>query len=97
MEIIRLSRYFYNLDVFFLARQKFRDHGRLLDGIMNCDTQSTQISLNVSASTNQSFHASDKQDGVQTNVAWIGYIVRLSDGGKPIKIIASDKALEKLA
>lgn len=86
----------YKIDIVFLDRAKTNTL-KEGEGIRARDKQSAQISLNAGASTNLSFRANDVYYGEKISVAWTGYIVRLSAHGKPIKIVASSKVLEKLA
>jgi len=97
----------YNLDVFFLDHGKTREtvKGKMAAGkgykfvsTTQCrDKKSLQISLESMASTNLSFHAAVMDGKDELSVGWIGYIVRISAYGKPIKTVASNPALEKLA
>jgi hypothetical protein len=81
----------YNLDVFFLV------HSFKNDGVKWRDKKSEQISLPAGVSTNLKFHALDQIGKDKVIINWLGYIVRLSAYGKPIKMVASSRALEKLA
>lgn len=87
----------YNLDVSFLDRGK--KGLQLQESFQRRDNQSAQISLLSGTSTNLNFHASlehGKEEDVYS-VSWFGYIVRLSAYGKPLKILASSPALDRLA
>jgi len=87
----------FNLDVFFLDQCKFRKEGKAIDSLRARDKKSSQFPLLAGASTNLAFCASAMDDKTELEVGWTGYIVRLSAYDKPIKIVASSPALEKLA
>lgn len=84
----------YDLDIFFVAVKNKDAYSK---GLKARDKKSAQISLSAGTSTNLNFHAMDEVGGDKVTIPWTGYIVRLSAFGKPIKIVASGKDLERLA
>jgi hypothetical protein len=84
----------YDLEVFFLSKSMTSTK---MEGDLVRDKQTRQILLDANAVTNVPFQAILKVGNEIFDCGWTGYIVRLSAFGKPIKTVASSKALEKLA
>ena len=82
----------YSGDVFFLVSGNN-------NGIKAKDQQSSQFSVTSGSYTNLEFRASNHREDVKIKLVtnWVGYIVRLSAYGTPLKTVASSPALERLA
>ncbi len=80
----------FSLDVFFLVFGKD-------DGVKVKDKQVRELTLSPGSPEVLNFHANDVRDGTKFVYNWSGWIVRLSSGRTPIKVLASSPALERLA